>query len=298
MSDNLKHKRIILFAKPGSPQVAPKSKELLAWLNKRVTVVANNIENRDDIKSFPDADYAIVIGGDGSVLSTVRKLDKKQIPIIGVDMGKLGFLLEFSIDELKTHFEQLLSDKTLITDRMMFDCLLTRKNESKQYLVVNEISISAGRPFQMIEVGINIGEELLGICRGDGLVVSTPTGSTAHNLAAGGPILDANIIGAIITPLVPHSLSFRPVVVSLDTPIIVTNPNLMTAEDLAVNNNKNRARATLLVDGVCMDELSSDDIITITKSMISFKLVRHPELGRWRLLNSKLRWGASPNYNT
>jgi len=298
MTDRLKQKRVILFAKPGSPQVAPKSKELLAWLNERVTVVANNIENTEDIKSFPEADYAIVIGGDGSVLSTVRKLGTKQIPVIGVDMGKLGFLLEFSINDLKTHFEQLLSDETLITDRMMFDCVFTRNNESKHYLVVNELSISTGKPFQMIEVGINIGEEVLGVCRGDGLVVSTSTGSTAHNLAAGGPILDAKIIGAIITPLVPHSLSFRPVVVSLDTPIILTTPNLMPADEIAEINDKNHAQATLLVDGVCMEELCSNDVITITKSTTGFKLVRHPKLGRWRLLNSKLRWGASPNYNT
>jgi len=296
MSVNLKEKRVILFAKPGSQQVAPESKSLLDWLNERVTVVANNVENTAEIESFPDADFAIVVGGDGSVLSTVRKLGRKQIPIIGVDMGKLGFLLEFSIEDLKTHFERLLTDPTLITTRMMFDAVVSSNKKSTHYLVVNELTLTAGPPFQMIEVAINLGDEHLGVCRGDGIVVSTPTGSTAYNLAAGGPILDAKITGAIITPLVPHSLSFRPLVVSMDTPIILKKPSKNPSDDL--KNEKNKPKPNLLVDGVCMGELRSDDVIEITQSALSFQLIRHPELGRWRLLNSKLRWGDSPNYNS
>lgn len=243
-------------------------------------------------------DYLIVLGGDGTILASVRALGDRQVPVIGVNIGKLGFLAEFSIPQLQEHFERIVADPNLISRRTMLQCRIDGPGRSESFstLAVNEVALTAGPPFRMIEVSISIGEEHLALCTGDGLVVATPTGSTAYNLSAGGPILMSTLAAAVITPLAAHSLSFRPVVVDL-------------ARDIRLRCRESHARpapdhrdhgcwgaAVVAVDGQVTSPVHAEDTITITRAQPCFHLVHHPQESQWRLLNRKLNWGALPNY--
>ena len=307
-------KRIILVGNLDKPEARSLGAELLEWLAGKTQVVAENIEGEIDLRNPPPADFVITLGGDGTILATVREMADNQLPIIGVNIGKLGFLAEFSIDQLKQHFEQILSDETMISPRIMLNCRISGPDWEKEYVsnAVNELAITAGPPFRMIEVSIAIGEEDLAVCAGDGLVVSTPTGSTAYNLSAGGPILHARLEAAVITPLAAHSLNFRPMVIDLKKPIVLRcrdcrGEHLTMAKhpgDAAIDGNgalrslmETWGPAVAAIDGQINVPLKSHDEVVITCAPERFLLVRSPEQSQWRLLSTKLHWGVRPSYN-
>ena len=293
-------KRIILIGNPEKPQSSRLGREVLGWMRLKAQIVADNIEGPLEMSNLPAADFIIVLGGDGTILSTVRALGHKQLPIIGVNIGKLGFLAEFSAEQLLEHFDQLLTDRALISERVMLQCRITGPEREQDYLTtaVNELAIIAGPPFRMIEVTIRIAQEHLAVCAGDGLLVATPTGSTAYNLSAGGPILMATLEAAVITPLAAHSLSFRPVVVDLDKPIILGCHFTHTHHQTDPASEKRKPGPVIAaIDGQINVPLSSDDQVIITRADARFLLIENPSQGQWRLLNTKLNWGALPNYS-
>jgi NAD+ kinase len=292
MSDAGQRKKVILLANRNKPQALEVGAELIKWLTRQADVVADNLKCEYPAPDFPPADYVIIIGGDGTILSTVRQLGDRQIPVIGLNMGKLGFLTEFNADQLKEHFARLISDKTLISHRVILDCRI-RGPHRKDYIsrAVNELVVIAGPPFRMIEVSVSIGEEHLALCLGDGLIISTPTGSTAYNLSAGGPILAASLEAAVITPLAAHSLGFRPIVIPLDRPITI-RPWSGTVE----RSRPPQSTVMVAVDGQDHTILYENDEVTVTKAAPCFQLVHNPRQSQWRLLNAKLNWGVLPNY--
>jgi NAD+ kinase len=292
-------KRIILIGNPDKPQSRQLGRKVLGWMRNQAHVVGDNIENSLELTDLPEADYVVVLGGDGTILSTVRSLGGNQIPIIGVNIGKLGFLAEFSAEQLKEHFSRLVSDRQLISDRVMLQCRIAGPDRPQDYVTtaVNELAIIAGPPFRMIEASIQIAQEHLAVCAGDGLLVATPTGSTAYNLSAGGPILMATLEAAVITPLAAHSLSFRPVVVDLANPIIL-RCHISHAHHQEKTPDKNQRHGSVIVavDGQVNIPLQKEDEVIISRSDARFLLVSNPQQGQWRLLNTKLNWGALPNY--
>ena len=292
-------KKVLLLVNLDKANALELGQDLLKWLGRNAEVVGHNVSGKLDLATLPQADYLIVLGGDGTILSSVRSLQGRQLPIIGVNIGKLGFLAEFSIDELKEHFNQIISDQTLVTRRIMLHCRFVGPDRPEDYKVyaVNELAIIADPPFRMIEVSVSVAEEHLALCMGDGLIVSTPTGSTAYNLSAGGPILMSTLTSAVITPLAAHSLTFRPVVVDLDKPIILQcrdhrHPKRGRADKSGKDNCGIAA-----IDGQVTAPLKSQDKIIITRAEPRFLLVRNPRQGQWRLLNTKLHWGAMPQYS-
>jgi len=296
-------KRIIILANSQKPDTIAKGKELRDWLRGRCEVVADSLEEPLDLKKLPSADFIIVLGGDGTILATVRELGANQIPIIGVNMGKLGFLAEFSMENLKECFDQLVAgDQTRkpYTSRVMLNCEISGpQRDTFRTTVVNEIAVIAGPPFRMIEVSVGLAGEDPALCAGDGLIVATPTGSTAYNLSAGGPILSAGLRSAVITPLAAHSLSFRPIVVDLDRPIILHcqdhhhRPHYVVAGKEVSQN-----AAMVLIDGQINTPLKKEDQIVITRMASEFMLVQNPRHSQWQLLNAKLHWGDMPSYNS
>lgn len=288
--------RIILLASPDKPQTQPAARELLEWFSGRAVVPAHNLDGPIDLDRLPPADFLLILGGDGTILSTVRSLQTKQMPIIGVNMGKLGFLAEFSVAQLKEQFDQIVTDKALISRRLMLHCQISGPSRAEYVTTaVNELAVIAGPPFRMIEVSVSVGAEHLALSAGDGLIVATPTGSTAYNLSAGGPILAPSLQAAVITPLAAHSLSFRPIALDLDKPIILRcrdvrreSGSLGPAEETG---------AMVMIDGQINTPINSEDQVTITRSDAVFQLVRNPLQGQFRLLNAKLNWGALPNYS-
>ena len=293
-------KRIILLASPEKPEARVVGRQLLTWLNERAEVVADNVSGDNaelDITDLPTADFMIVLGGDGTILSVVRDMGTRQIPIIGVNMGKLGFLAEFTVDEFHCHFDEILSRAELTTQRSLLHGRITGPHRpTYSSIIVNEVAVTAGPPFRMIEVDVSIGAEHLAICAGDGVIIATPTGSTAYNLSAGGPILSVSLQGAVITPLATHSLSFRPMVIGLDKPIVIrcrdSYHSVLVQDDQPVN-----ATVVAMIDGQINTPLSSEDELTITRFEHPFRLVHNPQQSHWHLLSTKLNWGALPNYD-
>jgi NAD+ kinase len=256
-------------------------------LNNNGETTAGNTEIQNVLKK---CDYAIVFGGDGSIISTARLVSEANIPVIGVNVGKLGFLAEFSVEDLKKLFPQIIESKIKIEKRMMLDCrILSTDNANKQTekfcaSAINDIYITAGPPFRMIELKIRVDGLPLAGCISDGLIISTPTGSTAYNLSAGGPILSPQIDAIVITPICPHSLTFRPIVINANSVIEVFG--------VRVNDG-----TTVSIDGQVSLKLTIDETVKISRHDNIFMIVKNPLLSQWDTLAAKLSWGEKPKYN-
>ncbi len=300
MNQQVKAKKFIIVANLEKSDALELGKDLLGFLRREVCVVANNIEGRLDLGDLPEADFVTVLGGDGTILSTVRAMKTKQVPVIGVNVGKLGFLAEFSLEQMKGTLGEILAGQVEISRRIMLNCCVRgpEREQEVNVMAVNELAVMVGPPFRMIEVSIRIGDEHLALCAGDGLVVATPTGSTAYNLSAGGPILYSTLEAAVITPLAAHSLNFRPIVVQLDKPI------RLRCNEIGRRGNEDEtvlkgfcSSAVIAIDGQATVALKSEDEVIITRAEPCFQLVHNPRQSQWDLLNTKLNWGVMPNYN-
>jgi NAD+ kinase len=247
---------------------------------------AHRICQKGSLEKF---DYAIVFGGDGSIISTVRSVSRASLPVVGVNVGKLGFLAEYSVEELEEFFTRLIKGSVPIEKRMMLNCRIFKKNNKEIHeekfcsSAVNEICITAGPPFRTIELKILVDDQPLAGCVGDGLIISTPTGSTAYNLSAGGPILSPKLNAMVITPICPHSLSFRPIVINADNKVEVFG--------IRVNEG-----TTVTIDGQVCNRLSIDDIVRVQRETIDFLIVNNPLRSKWDTLATKLSWAEKPKY--
>jgi NAD+ kinase len=242
-----------------------------------------------DAKVLKKCDFAIVFGGDGSIISTARNVSKAALPVVGVNVGKLGFLAEFSVAELEDFFPRLNRGEATIDKRMMLNCRIFGNDRNKDQgekfcsAAINDIYITAGPPFRMIELKILVDGQPLAGCVTDGLIISTPTGSTAYNLSAGGPILSPKIEAVVITPICPHSLSFRPIVINADSKIEVFG--------VKVNNGTN-----ISIDGQVSLNLSINDVVRVEKADSDFLIVNNPLRSQWDTLATKLSWAEKPKY--
>ncbi len=256
-------------------------------LNNNSGTISENMEIRNVLKK---CDYAVVFGGDGSIISTARLVSEANIPVLGVNVGKLGFLAEFSVEDLKNLFPRIIESKVKVEKRVMLDCrILSTDNANKRKenfcaSAINDIYITAGPPFRMIELKIRVDGLPLAGCVSDGLIISTPTGSTAYNLSAGGPIVSPQIDAIVITPICPHSLTFRPIVINANSVI----------EVFGVRVNEG---TTVSVDGQVSLKLSSDETVKICRHDSIFMIVKNPLLSQWDTLAAKLSWGEKPKYN-
>ena len=247
--------------------------------------------------ALADCNFAIVFGGDGTIISAARSLSRTKVPIIGVNLGKLGFLAEFSLGELKGFFDEIISGRAAIARRMILGCGIYAGAEQRSVgsdeghlgarkfysPVINDVFIAAGPPFRTIELKILVDGQLLAGCVGDGLIISTPTGSTAYNLSAGGPILSGDICAMVVTPICPHSLSFRPIVISAESKVEVCG--------VRVNEG-----TTVSVDGQISCRLSIDDVVRVERQEGDFLIVNNPLRPQWDTLSTKLNWAERPGY--
>jgi NAD+ kinase len=276
---------LILFGDSRKGRAKEALERFLKFAEGRARILANCFESTCTLDVLRQADYAVVFGGDGTILSAARQLCQSKIPVIGVNAGKLGFLAEFSVDELIALFDRIVSGQIAIEERTVFQCSLFRgEKEISSSTAVNDAVITAGWPFRMIELRISIEGQPLAGCIGDGILISTPTGSTAYNLSAGGPILAANLQALVLTPICPHSLSFRSIVIPDDRRIDIV--------PLRVNQ-----QTTLLLDGQVQSRLELQDRIQVQKHQGRFLVVNNPLRTLWDTLAAKLHWAGKPNYN-
>ena len=250
-------------------------------IEQHLNVVAV-ISDLDPPFEAPEADLAIAMGGDGTILRTARLMEQNQIPVLGVNLGKLGFLADVNPEQLEAAIQQLLEGNFRLVDHLMFEStLLAADGTETSRLGLNETAILAGEPFRMIQVELRVDEVSAATYSCDGLLVSTPVGSTAHNLAVGGPILRKDLAAFCVSPINPHTLTVRPVVDTADRvfELSVEDPNVGT---------------TLMVDGQVVSNLKPGDRVRVTKSKAVFQLIEIAGHTYYRTLREKLGWGKGP----
>jgi NAD+ kinase len=282
----MKKPKVILFADSKRPHAVEAMEQFVRFAGAKIEILSNCLETVCSVDVLKKADYAVVFGGDGTILGAARQLCETKVPVIGINVGKLGFLAEFSLEELTTQFDRIISGDALIEKRMIMHCTVVRgETPVFESTAVNDAVITAGSPFNMIETKLAVDKQKPAVCIGDGMIVSTPTGSTAYNLSAGGPILSGNLSAMVITPLCPHSLSFRPIVINADSQLRI--------ELVRVNE-----QTTLLLDGQVQQKLQAGDRIDIRKHPGQFLVVNNPLRTQWDTLAEKLNWAESPRYQT
>jgi len=279
--------RLIIFGDPKRRYAAEAVDEFVQFAVGRAEIIANCFRSPDKsrVDVLKDADFAVVFGGDGTILSTARELSEADVPVIGVNVGKLGFLAEFSATEVRQLFDRITSDKSLVEKRMILACGIESSGvEQFRSTAINDVVIAAGAPFNMIELKVAVQGQSLAGCTSDGIIISTPTGSTAYNLSAGGPILSVDLSAVVITPLCPHSLSFRPIVINADS--------IVEIQPVRVNKS-----TTINLDGQVSHKLQAGDVVKVQRHRGSFLVVNNPVRTQWDTLASKLSWAEKPKYN-
>ncbi len=277
--------KLVIFSDPKKGHVTEAVEDFLDFAGSRAEIVASCGIEQCTVDILKEADFAVVFGGDGSISSAARQLSQVNVPVIGVNLGKLGYLTEFSLEELKEFFPALTSRKLRIEKRMMLRCRIFNGGVEKfSSAAINDVFITAGPPFRMIELKMSVdGQSAIDGLVSDGLIISTPTGSTAYNLSAAGPIISADMQAMVITPICPHSFSFRPVVINAESKVEVFG--------VSVNEG-----TTVSVDGQISSKLSIDDVVKVERNKGDFLVVNNPLRTQWDTLATKLSWAEKPKY--
>ncbi len=274
--------RVLVLGNPERSGVLEEAELLIPFLRDHAEVVAVDLRQELNLAET-SADICLVLGGDGAILRAARQMGYRQTPVLGVNLGKLGFLADLSPDELRTCFPAVARGEYRVTRHLMFECVIDGVGDRRVILGLNEIAIQTGPPFHMIDLDLIVDGEPVSRYSGDGLIVSTPVGSTAHSLSAGGPILGQGLEAFVITPICPHTLTNRPVVDSAD--------KVYTIAVRRASSN-----TTLIIDGQEHILMTVGHQVTVRKAPVSFSLVKVPGRSYYQTLRDKLRWGTQPNY--
>lgn len=276
-----------IIAKPEVRQTAELLPALLDWLDARGVGVrldraAAGYLGKEglDREHVPDGcQLVIVLGGDGTLLSASRAISGRDIPLFAVNLGGLGFLTAISVEELFPELERALRNEHRIARRRMLGCEVQREGETvASYDALNDVVITKGQIARMIDLVCNVDAHFVCRYKADGLIISTPTGSTAYSLSAGGPIVFPSVGALCITPICPHTLTNRPVLVSDSSVIQVLN--------LAATGD-----AYLTIDGQVGEPLRQQDRVICRSSQKSVSLIRPPRMLFFDVLRQKLKWG-------
>jgi NAD+ kinase len=280
--------RIGILTKPKFPEVRPILENLVAWLRERRKEVILDAKTAALIGE-PGAyqktqlatmsDLLVVLGGDGTMLNAARLVEEQGVPILGVNMGGLGFLTEVTLDELHPTLERIFAKEFYLDERMMLRARLHRHGEHvAQATVLNDVVISKGTLARMVELQITVDGRLVSSLRGDGLIVSTPTGSTAYSMSAGGPIIHPSVQALILTPICPHTLTHRPLLI----------PSTVSLEVTLVSKDEG---AMTTFDGQVGVATVQGDTVVIGASDHRTKLIRFRDRTYYDVLRRKLKWG-------
>jgi NAD+ kinase len=261
------------------------SKDLAVLLDADTAALFQDIRletgNRDEIGRR--CDLAVIVGGDGTLLNAARSLADYNVPLVGINLGHLGFLTDISPGQMTECMDQILRGDYRMEERFLLACSVTRAGKPVSTgNAFNEVAIHKWNVARMIELETYINGRLLYNLRSDGLIVSTPTGSTAYALSAGGPILDPTLDAIVVVPVCPHTMSHRPIVVDGGSEIEVTI------------GNGNRDHAQVTCDGQVTFDLTAGDRLRIHKQAKPVRLVHLPRHDHYELLRAKLNWAENP----
>ena len=281
-------KKIGIVVKPNKPEAVEVTKNLLDWLGHRSIEVfietdiaamihRENGRERGEIPSL--VDMIIILGGDGTLLSAARAIGDMEVPILGVNLGGLGFLTAITLNELYPVLEKVIRGEYTTSDRTTLDVNVYHKGEKKDgYKVLNDIVINKGALARIIDLETSVDGKYVTTFKADGLIISTPTGSTGYSLSAGGPIVHPLLRSVIITPICSHTLTNRPLILPDDITIKVT----------LISKNEN---VYLTFDGQVGLAFDPESILEIKKSENFVHLIDPPRKDYFQVLRTKLKWG-------
>ncbi|OGU13926.1 MAG: NAD(+) kinase [Geobacteraceae bacterium GWC2_53_11] len=280
---------VAIFAKVHDPRCLGIAGDLIAWLEERGYTPLAEAEltrqlgypkalTEDEIRE--QAELVVVLGGDGTLISVARLFSGKDVPIVGINLGSLGFLTEITVEELYTRLEKCLEGNPRVSDRMMLEVTLHREGEDiEKCTVLNDVVINKGALARIVDLETKVNRHFLTTYKADGLIVSTPTGSTGYNLSAGGPIIHPQMSCIVITPICPHTLTNRPIVLPDESIISITVTS--SFDD----------KVYLTLDGQVGYKLKQGDSIEVRKGLKTTALVMSRSRDYFEILRTKLKWG-------
>jgi NAD+ kinase len=277
-------KRVILLGderKPGVRQAVDRVREAVVDLAELVAV---DLDLSLDLTAVK-ADLVIIFGGDGSILSTARRMGTRPIPAIGVNFGKFGFLTDIRARDVVEDITRVLSGQAVVEKRLLLTANIGSPEGGGKLVALNEFYLAPSTVGRVVTIEVSLGGEYAATYRGDGILVATPTGSTGHSLSAGGPILDPVLEAIVLTPVNPHSLSNRPIVLPPDVEVRL-KPEPDHAEPVA----------RLSVDGQVSVEIGPGVEVSIRRAAHRFPLVKTGIRGRYDVLRDRLGWSGLPPY--
>jgi NAD+ kinase len=287
--DGEKAKKIGVFCKPKAPSATDILGRLIPWLHKQnyhifldtgTAAIINETSSYEKREISQQADLLIVLGGDGTLLSVARAAHPHNIPILAVNLGSLGFLAEISIDELYPTLENILAGKFEIENRMLLNACIWRNGEKvEDHNVLNDVVINKGAVARIISLQVLVNGQYMTSYRADGLIIATPTGSTAYSLSAGGPIIHPSMHTLVLSPICPFTLTNRS--------ILIPDQSIIQVKLAAEYDD---VRVTL--DGQEGYDMRAGDILKIKKTKTSLQLIRGPNKNYYQILRDKLHWGS------
>jgi NAD+ kinase len=280
-------KNVAIFVKGHDPRCQALAAELVRWLRESgVTPLlldrpAGQIGFNEAIAAnvLDRADLVVVLGGDGTLISVARMIGERELPIFGVNLGSLGFLTEITLDELYPALESCLKGDYNISERTMLSVTVERDGDLiSENRVLNDVVINKGALARIIDLETTVNDDYLTTFRGDGLIISTPTGSTGYSLSASGPILYPELDCFVLSPICPHTLTNRPIVVGSEA--IITVALKCINEDVC-----------LTLDGQVGIKLECGDVVRIARSKLRTRLIISSSRDYFEILRTKLKWG-------
>lgn len=285
---------VALIGKFRSPEVAESLRVLSAFLKERGVRVLIEAGTADAVGAFgfesaayerigAEADVAVVLGGDGTMLNAARQLAAFDVPLVGVNQGRLGFMTDIARNDMVPAMVQMLEGRFKTERRFLLETRVLRGGESVfDTLALNDVVVNKGDIGRMIEMKVEVDGEFLYVLRADGMIVATPTGSTAYALSANGPILQPAVEGIAVVPLCPHALSYRPITISDNSRVDLT---LVPPHDARVH-----------FDGQERFDALAGDRVSIARSDRSVTLLHPPGYSYFAMLREKLHWSATPKH--
>jgi NAD+ kinase len=285
---NQEIKCVGVVIKPNHKEAWATAGDLAAWLKKRnINLIGNThgeaekcgIETVEAEEFQLQSDLIVVLGGDGTMISTARLTGDREVLVLGINYGSLGYLTDFRIEEMFPALEMILADEYEIDRRVMLDVEHFRANEKlAEGRVLNDVVVNKSALARIIEIEVNLNHLYVNSFRADGLIVATPTGSTAYNLSAGGPILYPSMNAVVLTPICPFTLTNRPIVVPDE-------------DEIEIKLKNDIEGVVLTLDGQIGFPIKASDKVLIRKSATTFNLVQPPNRNYFDVLRNKLKWG-------
>lgn len=276
--------RLAVLGNGGKPEVVTEAEHIrasIAGQGGELVCSGVDLSAESDLSGL-EADIALVLGGDGTVLHTARRMGNRPTPVLGVNLGRLGFLAELDPGEMLDHLVDLAERRYTVENLMTLDCTLKpMQGPTRRFRGLNDVVLRAAPAFSLVEIGLCIDGEDVMTYRGDGLIVATPVGSTAHSLSAGGPILPPNAHMFVVTPICAHTLTQRPLVDAMHK-VYELSPVVLGGSTY------------LVIDGQVQVPLSAGDRVVVRRGLKPFPMVRLPGHSFYRTLRDKLGWGTTP----